>query len=145
VKVVPTPRVALQVTAPSTVPTGNPFFIQVDAVRPNGRPATDYSGAVAVVSEDQNDCTMTPRGQGVAYVPVRHRVARVLLDLCAQYDEGAAGVTMLVTQDDIAGLTGAGRPTVNQVLRTLESAGAIELHRGRIDVVDQAVLARHRG
>ena len=52
---------------------------------------------------------------------------------------------LLVTQDDIAGLTGAGRPTVNQVLRTLEGAGAIELHRGRIDVVDRAVLARHRG
>jgi CRP-like cAMP-binding protein len=79
------------------------------------------------------------------YVPVRHRVARVLLDLCSQYDEGSAWVTMLVTQDDIAGLTGAGRPTVNQVLRTLEDAGAIELRRGRIDVVDRAVLARHRG
>jgi CRP/FNR family transcriptional regulator, cyclic AMP receptor protein len=79
------------------------------------------------------------------YVPVRHRVARVLLDLCSQYDEGASRVTMLVTQDDIAGLTGAGRPTVNQVLRALESAGAIELRRGRIDVVDRAVLARHRG
>lgn len=79
------------------------------------------------------------------YVPVRHRVARVLLDLCSQYDQGLPRVTMLVTQDDIAGLTGAGRPTVNQVLRTLETAGAIELRRGRIDVVDRAVLARHRG
>jgi CRP/FNR family transcriptional regulator, cyclic AMP receptor protein len=79
------------------------------------------------------------------YVPVRHRVARVLLDLCPQYDEGEARVTLLVTQDDIAGLTGAGRPTVNQVLRTLETAGAIELRRGRIDVVDRAVLGRHRG
>jgi DNA-binding MarR family transcriptional regulator len=54
-------------------------------------------------------------------------------------------VTLLVAQDDIAGLTGAGRPTVNQVLRTLEGAGAIERRRGRIDVVDRAVLARHRG
>ena len=40
--------------------------------------------------------------------------------------------------------TGAGRPTVNQVLRALETAGAIELHRGRIDVVDRSVLAHHR-
>jgi CRP/FNR family cyclic AMP-dependent transcriptional regulator len=69
----------------------------------------------------------------------------VLSDLCRRYDEGAARVTMLVPQDDIAGLTGAGRPTVNQLLRALESAGAIELHRGRIDVVDRAELARHRG
>jgi CRP/FNR family cyclic AMP-dependent transcriptional regulator len=79
------------------------------------------------------------------YVPVRHRVVRVLLDLCPQYDQGSPRVTMFVTQDDIAGLTGAGRPTVNQVLRTLADAGAIELRRGRIDVVDRAVLARHRG
>ena len=54
-------------------------------------------------------------------------------------------VTLLVAQDDIAGLSGAGRPTVNQVLQTMEGAGAIELRRGRIDVVDRAVLARHRG
>ena len=32
-----------------------------------------------------------------------------------------------------------------QVLRALETAGAIELSRGRIDVVDRAVLARHTG
>lgn len=80
------------------------------------------------------------------YVPVRHRVARVLLELCPQYDAGGGQrVVLLVTQDDIAGLTGAARPTVNQVLRNLESAGAIELHRGRIVVVDRNVLARHRG
>lgn len=79
------------------------------------------------------------------YVPVRHRVARVLIGLCPQYDRDSPRVTMLVTQDDIAGLTGAGRPTVNQVLRALETAGAIELRRGRIDVVDRAVLARHQG
>jgi hypothetical protein len=65
--VVPTPRVALRVTMPDTVATGVPFLVEVDAVRPDGRPATGYTGAVAVVSEDSFDCTMIPRGQRVAY------------------------------------------------------------------------------
>jgi hypothetical protein len=36
-------------------------------VRPDGSTATDYTGAVAVVSEDENDCTLIPRGQTVAF------------------------------------------------------------------------------
>ena len=79
------------------------------------------------------------------FVPVRHRVARALADLCDQYDEGGPRISLRITQDDIAGLSGATRPTVNQVLRTLEDAGAIELQRGRIEIVDQALLLRHRG
>jgi CRP-like cAMP-binding protein len=81
------------------------------------------------------------------YVPVRHRVARVLLRLYAQYQPGqAAGpVDLVITQDDVAGLVGATRPTVNQVLRTLESAGGIALRRGRIRVLDVETVRRHRG
>lgn len=79
------------------------------------------------------------------YVPVRHRVARVLLDLCRQQRPIGGRVSLRITQDDLAGLTGATRPTVNQVLRTLEQAGALELRRGRIDVIDREVLVRHRG
>lgn len=82
------------------------------------------------------------------FVPVRHRVARALLDLCDQYGgHGGYGgpVTLQVTQDDIAGLSGATRPTVNQVLRSLEDAGAIALRRGQVEIVDQSLLLRHRG
>lgn len=79
------------------------------------------------------------------FVPVRHRVARALLVLCDQYSDGNSPVSLRVTQDDIAGLAGATRPTVNQVLRVLEEAGAIELHRGRVEVLDQTVLRRHGG
>ncbi len=83
------------------------------------------------------------------YVPVRHRVARVLIALCGQEDErpdrAAGPVVLRITQDDIAGLTGATRPTVNQVLRALEDAGAIALKRGQVTVVDRRELLRHRG
>lgn len=79
------------------------------------------------------------------FVPVRHRVARALIALSDQYAGDGARTSLLVTQDDIAGLAGTTRPTVNEVLRTLELAGAIELHRGRVDVVDREILLRHRG
>lgn len=78
------------------------------------------------------------------YVPVRHRVVRVLLDLCGQQGAVAGPVTLRITQEDLAGLTGATRPTVNQVLRSLEQAGALALHRGQIEVLDPRMLARHR-
>ena len=79
------------------------------------------------------------------YVPVRHRVVRRLLDLCPLYAEQGASINVLVTQDDLAGLAGAGRPSVNQVLQTLEAAGAIRLHRGRIEIIDQDQLRRRSG
>ena len=79
------------------------------------------------------------------YVPVRHRVVRRLLDLCPLYAEQDASINLLVTQDDLAGLAGAGRPSVNQVLQTLEAAGAIRLHRGRIEIRDQDQLRRRSG
>jgi CRP/FNR family cyclic AMP-dependent transcriptional regulator len=127
---------ALEETATSTL-------TRAQLSRPRGDPHAVEALLIHLLSNQVHRLT----GQLVdaLYVPVRHRVARVLLDLCPQYDQGSPRVTMLVTQDDIAGLTGAGRPTVNQVLRALEDAGAIELRRGRIDVIDRAELARHRG
>ena len=79
------------------------------------------------------------------FVPVRHRVARALLELCDQYADTGTRISLRITQDDVAGLAGATRPTVNQVLRSLESAGAIELRRGRIEVLDRELLVRHGG
>jgi hypothetical protein len=83
VDVVPTPRIALEVTGPNRVAAGNPFIIGVRAVRPDGSTATDYRGAVAVVSEDENDCTLIPRGQNVAYqfTPADAGVAFIVVEL----------------------------------------------------------------
>ena len=81
VDVVPTPRVALRVTMPPTVPTVLGATAEVDAVRPDGSPATNYTGAVAVVSEDQNDCTMNPRGQGVAHQFTRADAGTAFIDI----------------------------------------------------------------
>jgi CRP/FNR family transcriptional regulator, cyclic AMP receptor protein len=81
------------------------------------------------------------------YVPVRHRVVRRLLELYNDQQAGPDGVpiALSITQDDLAGLVGATRPTVNQVLRSLESEHALRLYRGRIEVLDQSALRRRRG
>ena len=45
-----------------------------------------------------------------------------------------------LTQDELAGLAGTTRPTVNQILKGLEDAGLIEVGRGRTIVKDPAAL-----
>src|SRR5579862_9823071 len=56
------------------------------------------------------------------YVPVDRRVLR--------------------RQDELAGLAGTSRATVNTVLRTAEKRGVIELHRGKTTILNPDELAR---
>jgi CRP/FNR family transcriptional regulator, cyclic AMP receptor protein len=76
------------------------------------------------------------------YLPVDVRLARRLLALVGVYrDSGAGPVVVPLTQEDIAGIVGATRPTVNQMLQRLVADDIIELGRGRITVVDERGLA----
>jgi CRP/FNR family transcriptional regulator, cyclic AMP receptor protein len=75
------------------------------------------------------------------YVPVEKRVRRRLVELSELYG-GADGTVIQLTQETIAELAGASRPTINQVLRDEERRGTIELSRGRIRVLDVAELGR---
>ncbi|HEV7886620.1 MAG TPA: Crp/Fnr family transcriptional regulator [Acidimicrobiales bacterium] len=72
------------------------------------------------------------------YVPADVRVARRLLELDAVYDGG----DIALTQEDVATLAGTSRATVNRVVGELEEAGAVEVRRGCIKVVDGDRLAR---
>lgn len=77
------------------------------------------------------------------YVPADKRVTRRLVDLSEVYAEGSSdGVEIAVTQEDLASLAGTSRATANRVVGELEQAGALAVSRGRITVVDPAVLAR---
>jgi CRP/FNR family cyclic AMP-dependent transcriptional regulator len=71
------------------------------------------------------------------YLPADKRVRRRLGELAAIYD----GVVPL-TQEDLAGLAGTSRATVNKVLRDDEERGIVALGRGRTTVVDAEALAR---
>jgi CRP-like cAMP-binding protein len=75
------------------------------------------------------------------YVPVDRRVVRRLSELAKLYGGGEGSVVVPLTQDELAGLAGTTRPTVNQVLRNLEDAGLVELGRGKTIVTDPDALA----
>ncbi len=76
------------------------------------------------------------------YVGVDRRVYRRLLDLCDIYGDSAPGTVIPVTQDDLAGLVGASRPTVNQVLQRLVAHSVVEVGRGRLQIIDPEALRR---
>lgn len=75
------------------------------------------------------------------YLSVDKRVLRRLIMLTRAYaDGGRLPVVIPLTQDVIAGLAGASRPTTNQALRAAEDAGLITIQRSRIEVLDPAGL-----
>ena len=79
------------------------------------------------------------------YLGVDERVARRLVELAEIYRSGAERIVVPITQDELAGMAGTTRPTANLVLGRLAEAGAVRLERGRIEVIDLAVLRRHGG
>jgi CRP/FNR family transcriptional regulator, cyclic AMP receptor protein len=74
------------------------------------------------------------------YLPVDVRLARRLLALTEVYRTAVGPVVLPLTQEDIAGIVGASRPTVNQILNRLADANAVELRRGRVTVLDERAL-----
>lgn len=71
------------------------------------------------------------------YVPVDTRLLRRVGELAELY-----GADIPLTQEDLAGLAGATRATVNRVLRREEKDGTLTLGRGRVTVVNREALAR---
>ena len=71
------------------------------------------------------------------YVPVDVRLLRRVLELVEIY-----GDVITLTQEDLAGLAGATRATVNRVLRREQAFGTVLLSRGQLKVLDRTTLAR---
>jgi CRP-like cAMP-binding protein len=77
------------------------------------------------------------------YVPVERRVLRRLNELACLYGPAADGrVEIPLTQEELAGLAGSSRATVNAVLRDAERRGLIELRRGKTVILERDELAR---
>lgn len=74
------------------------------------------------------------------YVPADKRVIRRLLELADIYDEGNGACVVRIAQDDLGGLAGASRATVNRVLRLEERRGTVRLHRGSTTILDREKL-----
>ena len=81
------------------------------------------------------------------FLPAEARIVRRLVDLAEEYGSGpgADRVVIPLSQTEVAELAGAARPTTNRVLRALEAAGVVALHRGRVEVTDRDALRARRG
>jgi CRP/FNR family transcriptional regulator, cyclic AMP receptor protein len=74
------------------------------------------------------------------YVGVDRRVYRRLVDLAQLFGAPGDDIVIPLSQDDLATMAGASRPTVNQVLQKLLARGTITLGRRKIVVKDFAGL-----
>ena len=72
-----------------------------------------------------------------SFQTVPSRVAGVLAQLVAEdaLPEGREGITVRMTQADLAQLAGTSRESVSRFLATLERAGVVTVGRGRVTVV----------
>jgi CRP/FNR family transcriptional regulator len=73
-----------------------------------------------------------------SFQTVPSRVAGVLTQLIAEESAPAArqGITVRMTQADLAQLAGTSRESVSRFLATLERAGVVQVGRGRVTVVE---------
>jgi CRP-like cAMP-binding protein len=76
------------------------------------------------------------------YVPAEIRVLKRVLELADLYGRGKRVAIVPLTQEDVAGLAGTSRATVNRVLRKEEDRGHVSLERGKIAVLDREALKR---
>lgn len=75
------------------------------------------------------------------YDDLRTRVSTRLVELAGVYGSAERDAVVPVTQQQLAELVGATRPSVNQVLQELLADGLIAVGRGRITVRDIARLS----
>jgi CRP-like cAMP-binding protein len=76
------------------------------------------------------------------YLPVQTRILRRLVELARTYGHGRVPAVIPLTQEEIAGLAGTARATVNRILRAERNRGTVSLEKRRITVLDLESLDR---
>jgi CRP/FNR family transcriptional regulator, cyclic AMP receptor protein len=79
------------------------------------------------------------------YIPATRRVLRRLREMAELYGGSSDTVVVPLTQEDLAGLAGTSRATVNAVLREEERRGTLELGRAKTVVLKLDELSRRAG
>jgi CRP/FNR family cyclic AMP-dependent transcriptional regulator len=79
------------------------------------------------------------------YVTAERRVVRRLLEAAEAYGGAVPDTEIMLTQEQLAALSGASRATVNAVLARERRRGTIDLRRGRVTLRDPQALARRAG
>lgn len=103
-------------------------------------PAVDTAIAQSLAGRLQN---LSDRMAEATFETVQRRCGLRLLELAEAFAPGAASASLPLTQDDLAGIIGATRPTVNQAIGALVAEHLVVVSRGRIDIADVTALKRH--
>jgi CRP/FNR family transcriptional regulator, cyclic AMP receptor protein len=112
---------------------------QFDALRARD-PAIDRVIIEALVTEVRR---LAVQLVDALYIPVEKRIWRRVVDLAGIFGSGdGSAVNIPLTQEELAQVVGATRPTVNRTLKEGEDAGVVRLGRGRVEVLDRDAVAR---
>jgi CRP/FNR family transcriptional regulator, cyclic AMP receptor protein len=101
----------------------------------------DFERVVSTLLADRIDL-LSRRLLEITYESLDRRVYRRLLELARSYGGSEGAATIPLNQTQLAGLVGATRPSVNQVLQRLAELQVVRLSRSRIEVLDVAALER---
>lgn len=85
---------------------------------------------------------LTQRLVEALYVPAELRIINRLVELADIYGPGAEPCVVPLKQEDLAGLAGTSRATVNRVLRQEQERGTVRLGRGSTTILDRSQLER---
>lgn len=91
---------------------------------------------------------LTDQTADLVFLDLHGRVAKLLLTLAEERGSGETDGRALdlgMTQTDLANMVGGSRQSVNQVLRSFERLGYLELDGRRIVIRDSAMLQRRAG
>ena len=91
---------------------------------------------------------LTDRAADFVFLDLHARVAKLLLQLADARGEQTEEGTVLdlhLTQGDIAQMVGGSRQSVNQIIRSFENRGYLEVHRKVVVLKSLDMLARRAG
>lgn len=87
---------------------------------------------------------LTEQTADLVFLDLHGRVAKLLLGLAEKQHPGEAGIELDVqmTQTDLASMVGGSRQSVNQILRSFERRGYLEVHGRKLVLKDPEALRR---
>ena len=91
---------------------------------------------------------LTDQAADFVFLDLHARVAKLLLQLADSRGEETEDGTVLdlhLTQGDIAQMVGGSRQSVNQIIRSFENRGYLEVHRKAVILKSLPMLARRAG
>jgi CRP-like cAMP-binding protein len=86
--------------------------------------------------------TLQTKTESLVFLDLQGRVAKLLLELLADRSVDGKSLDLNMTQGELASMVGGSRPSVNQVLKTLESRGYITTDGKQVVINDVDSLRR---